>query len=218
MAGFNFKYDDNWYTTDGAKTLMRQNQSELRREYTRMRDVAQKRIARLGTGEYSQTRAYIQHAKGFHKLKDIAPQDLPTAFSELYKFLKADTSTVSGQKRSQAKTMGSLNRAIGAVDDEDTGEKYEGTKVTKSNYWRVIKLLNEVRKQKLTYGSDKLVELAEATLILSNDQFDKVLEDLALWLNHYDEVAEELIWYQTTHEIKNAQTIDMDDFKKSVGW
>lgn len=183
MAKFQFRFSDKYYTVQGAETLARDAMDELRKEYTRMRDVAQKRIKRLEQSEYSSSKAYGSHSGGFKKLKEIAPKDLPQAFKELYKFVNAQTSTVSGQMRAQSKTMSTLNKAIGAGSDGQAG-------VTKENYWRVVKLLEETRKRKLVYGSDKIVTLAEATLQMNGEQFNDVLDNLDRALYHADEIAE----------------------------
>lgn len=182
MASFQFRFPDKYYTVQGAETLSRDAKDELRREYTRMRDVAQKRIKRLSDSDYADSKAFSAHAQGFAKLKDLDDADLPKAFQELYKFVKASTSTVSGQRRAQMKTISTLNRAIGA------GKEQPG--VTKENYWRVIKILEETRKRKMVYGSDKIVTLAEATMEMSNQKFNDVLDNLDRALRHADEIAE----------------------------
>ena len=38
---------DDYYTVDGAKTLLHDDEKTLRREYTRLRDIAEKRRKRL---------------------------------------------------------------------------------------------------------------------------------------------------------------------------
>ena len=97
MARFEFDRSDDWYTVEGAKSM---DSSILRKEYTRLRDIAQKRIERLGK-DYSWTKQYNEHRKGFDKIKDIDPRDLPKAFSELAKFVRAKGSSASGQKEWQ---------------------------------------------------------------------------------------------------------------------
>ena len=216
MAGFKFNYDEGWYTEQGAKSL---SEKELRKEYTRMRDVAQKRIGRLSQ-EYSESKAYSEHRKGFRKLAEIDSRDLPKAFSEIAKFVRAKTSTVSGQRAAQAKTTSTLNKAVGAGSDKGDGSVQAG--VTKENYWRTIKILNRVRKLKLAkiYGSDKIVELAETTLGLDNDQFDKVLDKLELFLDATEEgtLKSDIEVYMAENDIKAYQRIDMNDFMSKMGY
>lgn len=221
---FKFWYDEKWYTEQGAKTILESGTKEdiatLRSEYTRMRDVAQKRLKRLGQ-TYSESQTYQQKQAGFAKLRDIDQRNLAKAFSELAKFVRASTSTVTGQRRAQEKTTATLNKAVGAGTDE-TGYTQAG--VTKENYWRVIKILNKVRKLKVArvYGSDKIVTLAETTLGFTSDQFDKVLDNLETFLDNANSLQADLEMYiaQKNEELKESgsdevmsyQKVDIDEF------
>ena len=218
MARFVPAYED--YSVDALRGI---SAKELRKEYTRMRDVAQKRVKRLQK-EFPEAKAgqkvvklyndkgeVVKWYSGFRELKDIHPADLTKALSELAKFVNAKTSTVTGQKQRMRKTMATLNRAIGGGNDGQAG-------VTKENYWRVIKILEEARKQKIVYGSDKIVTLAEDTLELSDSQFDSILDNLAASLENADEFRGSLDSYMKSRNIKNYQRVDMDDFISELGW
>lgn len=218
---FQFLYEDKWYTEQGAKTILesgtKDDISVLRSEYTRMRDVAQKRIKRLGE-KFPESKAYQQNKMGFPKLRDISPKDLAKAFSQLAKFVKASTSTVTGQRIAQAKTTSTLNKAVGAGEDTGGGKKQAG--VTKENYWRVMRILEEVRKQKLStiYGSDTIVTLAETTLSLSQDQFEKVIDNLDAFLKNTDTLDVDLAVYMKENNIDDSQSVDIDDFMSKMGY
>lgn len=176
---FKFWYDEKWYTVQGAETMIRTgtkaDMSTMRSEYTRMRDTAQKRIKRLAE-KFPESKAYQSHAKGFPKLKDIDPRDFAKAFSELSKFLRAKGSTVTGQKEIKAKTI-------------DTWQK-QGLNLNQQNYDKTIKVLEEMRKQKIIYGSDKAVDLAESMLSLDDQQTNQWLNNLETLLPHADELKE----------------------------
>lgn len=223
---FQFWFDEKFYTVQGAKSMLSgtpDDISTMRSEYTRMRDVAQKRIKRLGES-FPESKAYTQHQSGFPRLKDISPQDLPYAFSELAKFVRAKTSTVTGQRIAQEKTTATLNKAIGAgVPSEDEEEDEEGSGkvqagVTKQNYWRVIKILERARKNKATYGSDKIVTLAEETLVLSKRQFKVVLNNLDKIAPNADDFQESLQDYMARHNLKGYRQVAMSKFIEEVGW
>ena len=197
MAKFDFKYKPSYYTTQGAETLMRKDLKGMRAEYTKMRDIAQKRIKRLGN-DFDWTKTFTKHENGIPKLSELDPRDLPKAFKELSSFVKWSGSTIKGQRATQEKTSATLSKAIG-------GEKVmklapESRPVNSSNYRRVVKILDEARKRKITYGSDKIVELADATLDLSNEQFDSLLDHLSSFLEHSDEIEEAMEQYE--NEIK----------------
>lgn len=221
---FQFWFDDKFYTVQGAKSMLSgtpDDISTMRSEYTRMRDVAQKRIKRLGES-FPESKAYTQHQSGFPRLKDISPQDLPYAFSELAKFVRAKTSTVTGQRVAQEKTIATLNKAVGAgTPSEDEDEEEGGTTqagVTKENYWRVIKILERARKNKATYGSDKIVTLAEETLGLSKRQFKVVLNNLDRIVPNAEDFQESLQDYMARHNLKGYRQVAMSKFIEEVGW
>jgi hypothetical protein len=228
---FKFWFDEKYYTVQGAETMARMGKkddlSTMRAEYTRMRDVAQKRVARLqkmfpetvgakhkyDTGKTDSEGNPI-YKSGFPTLKTLDPRDFPKAFAELAKFVKAKGSTVTGQKQIQQKTIETINKATGNADEN--GNSHGG--LTKENYWRFIKILEEARRQKITYDSDKMVSLAETTLELSNDQFDSILEKLAEFIEHSDEVGNRLSDYMKDKNIQGYQQVDMDDFISQIGW
>ena len=176
---FQFWFDEKWYTVQGAETMARlgtkDDVSTMRSEYTRMRDVAQKRIKRLAK-QFPESKAYQSHAKGFAKLKDLDPRDFPKAFAELAKFVKAKGSTVTGQKQIKEKTIKTWQD--------------QGLNLNSKNYDKTIKILEEMRKQKIVYGSDKAVELAESMLDLDDQQTNEWLQHLDDMLTHADELKE----------------------------
>ena len=182
-----------------AETMFRQNLSAMRKEYTRMRDIAQKRIKRLGESEFRQSKAYQTHPNGFQKLKDMDIRDLPKAFSELSKFISAKGSTVSGQKAIREKTIKTWNQ--------------QGIPLTKETYNRTISILEEMRKRKIVYGSDVAQNLARITLEVSDSEFNTVLDNLETFLNHTEELESYI------DEKSGYQVVDMDDFIKEIeGW
>lgn len=232
-------------TVTEAEAMYRRDFQAMKRQYTEMRDIAQKRIKRLER-EFSEAKAYTSHTyeayrlnpetgkyqkvtlQGFQEIKNIAPEDFAKAFSELSKFVSAKGSTIKGQRAMQAKTMESINKSIGAKDEEDEEaeedeekEEEETTKkkppqLTKANYWRFIKILEESRRQKLIYDSNKMVEAAEATLALDKNQFNDMLDHLSAMLEHSDELADEIA--SQTDAQSGMLKVDMSDFIKQAGW
>lgn len=201
---------------DMAKVMQRENLSAMRREYTRMRDIAQKRIGRLRGSEFSgSVTANIQYdtgkrdkegnpimAPGFQKLKNISDKDFAKAFSELSKFVGAKRSSVTGQREIRQKTIETWNE--------------QGIPLNKQNYDRTIAILEEMRKRKIIYGSDTARELADTTLALNREQFDHVLDNLETYLSHVDDVADAM------DEMRDPQTgytlIDMNELDEKIGW
>ena len=193
---FQFWFDEKWYTVQGAETMARlgtkDDMSTMRAEYTRMRDVAQKRIKRLGK-QFPESKAYQTHEKGFAKLKDLDPRDFPKAFAELAKFVRAKGSTVTGQKQIKEKTIKTWQD--------------QGLNLNSKNYDKTIKILEEMRKQKIVYGSDKAVELADSMLDLDDQQTNEWLQHLDDLLTHTDELK----------EIPDLAGYDFDEIMRMIG-
>lgn len=168
-----FSWAPETYTLQALESISRgankDDWSAIRSEYTRLRDIAHKRIKRLGESEFKRTAAYQAHKGDFPKLKDLDPRDIPAAMAEMVKFLNAKTSTVSGQRSKRSKTIRAWQE--------------QGLDLNEKNYNKVMALMKEMRSRKILYGSDKVVTLVETTMqkgwnfnkILRSDQLDKLL-------------------------------------------
>jgi len=187
---------------DVAKVMQREDLSSMRKEYTRMRDIAEKRIKRMKESEFAGSKTLQEHTGGFPKLKEIKDNDFAKAFSELSKFVGAKKSSISGQREIRQKTIETWNQ--------------QGIPLNKENYDRTIAILEEMRKRKIVYGSDTARELADTTLALNRAQFDHVLDNLESYLSHVDDVADAM------KEMKDPETgytfIDMNELDEKIGW
>lgn len=207
---FQFWFDEKYYTVQGAETMARletkDDLSTMRAEYTRMRDVAQKRVSRLqkmfpesvgaqhkyDTGKVDSEGNPI-YKIGFPTLKTLDPRDFPKAFAELAKFVKAKGSTVTGQKQIKEKTIKTWQD--------------QGLNLNQKNYDKTIKILEEMRRQKIVYGSDKAVELAESMLDLDDQQTNEWLDHLDYLLQHTEELQ----------EIPELRGYDFDEIRDMIG-
>lgn len=156
---------------------------EVKQEFTRLRDIAQKRIKRMGKSEFSESDTFQKYQNGWTQLKDIKKEDLATAFHELQTFVGSKKSAIKGQREAQKKTIETLQES--------------GLNVTKKNYWAFWSVMHEMRSRKILYGSDKALELAEQLLArdnLTNTRSDfhtmKAIEDSAFsaMLEHSSEL------------------------------
>lgn len=204
----NFKGEDSDYVVSTLQNRINRDKSierEVRAEYTRLRDIAQKRIKRMGKSEYSKSETYAQYGKGWKKLKDISTENLATALHEIQKFVSSKKSTIKGQREAQRKTIETLSES--------------GIDVNKKNYWAFWAVMHEMRSRKVLYGSDKAVELADALLernmmtntiadrnalkAMEDSTFTKLLENSS----NMDQIPDEI---DTTEE--------MSEFIKEIGW
>ena len=193
---FEFWFDEKWYTVQGAETMVRMGTkddlSTMKSEYTRMRDVAQKRLHRLEKA-FPESKAVQNHPNGFPKMKDLDKRDFAKAFADLAKFVKAKGSTVTGQKQIKQKTIKTWQE--------------QGLNLNMKNYNKTIKILEEMRKRKLVYGSDKAVELADSMLSLDEQRTSEWLDHLDYLLQHSEELQ----------EIPDLNGYDFDEIVEMLG-
>ena len=118
------------------------HEKTIRKEYTRLRDIAQKRLKRLDAAGYSDTQTYKQNVAHYPKLKDIKSIfDLAQRISDLANFVKSPGSTVSGLKSRRQKTLEKLH-------------EHEYSFVNESNLDAYGEFMEEYRNQKLDQEYD----------------------------------------------------------------
>lgn len=195
-----FSWSPETYTIQALESIARgankDDWSAIRAEYTRLRDIAHKRITRLGKSEFSKSAAYQAHKQDFPKLKNLDPRDIPAAMAEMVKFLQAKTSTVSGQRSRRTKTIQSWQE--------------QGLDLNEKNYNKVMAMMKEMRSRKIVYGSDKVITLVETTL-QKGWNFNKILRSgqLEKLLANADQVS----------EIPKSAGSRLDEYvRRETGW
>lgn len=195
-----FSWDPETYTIQALESIARganrDDWSAIKAEYTRLRDIAHKRITRLGKSEFKKSAAYTSHKGDFPKLRDLDPRDIPAAMAEMAKFLQAKTSTVTGQRSRRSKTIKAWQK--------------QGLDLNEKNYNKVMALLKEMRSRKILYGSDKVVTLVE-TSMQKGWNFNKVLKagSLDKLLANADQVS----------EIPKSAGAKLDEYvRRETGW
>lgn len=79
--------------------LQRYDERTLRKEYTRLRDIAQKRLKRMGGSMFERSETYRQNVDQFEKTRDIkTASQLRQNLTQLARFVMAESSTIQGQK------------------------------------------------------------------------------------------------------------------------
>ena len=168
-------YDPNWYIPTKIKAEIQENRAAVRKEYTRLRDISQKRLKRLKAAGLDDTQAYLKNYKHYPKLKDIkSDSELSSRLSDLARFITAKASTVSGQKDIMHKSLTTLH---------DNGYKF----VNEENFRNFGKFMEEYRNQMLdmSYDSGDAAELYGVTIKHQLDP-EKVKADFEFWLENLD--------------------------------
>lgn len=84
------------------------DEGALRKEYTRLRKIANKRLARLQASEYKESDLAKEYAGGFALLADV--EDLPRELTTLARFVASERSSVTGLKRIDKQTISTLHK------------------------------------------------------------------------------------------------------------
>lgn len=113
------RYNAAKYTPAGLETWP---EKELRAEYTRLRDIAQKRIKRLSRDPVAQTSSiYREFEHGFSRLRDIKTREgVERAMADVARFVRARASTVTGARESfQQRAARAANIALRDVEPDE---------------------------------------------------------------------------------------------------
>lgn len=168
-------YDPNWYIPTKIKAEIQENRAAVRKEYTRLRDISQKRLKRLKAAGLADTQAYLRNYKHYPKLKDIkSDSELAARLSDLARFITAKGSTVSGQKDIMKKSLSTLH---------ETGYTF----VNEGNFRDFGKFMEEYRNQMLDMSYDS-GDAADLYGVVIKHQLDpeKVKVDFEFWLENLD--------------------------------
>lgn len=124
-------------------------ESEARREYTRIRAILNKRIARIqSNAEFAGLGIAGQFPQGLPPLAQISPQDLPYKLQQAAQALTSARGSLKGLKQQRA-------AAIKALREQGI------TTVTTKNYREFYQFMHEARDRAYDrlYGSDSVAQL-----------------------------------------------------------
>lgn len=182
-----------YYTPSAIKNADVWTDANVRKEYSRLRDIAQKRLARLEILE-PDSYAYRKNAGRFAPARGQSTADLRAQLPELAKFIAAKTGSVTGIRAQRAKAVAAL---------QERG--YTG--ITKQNIKAFGEFMDEWRAKKLdrTIGSPTAAELFEFTQ--DNEiPWETVKENFAGWLREREKL-EDFVKKQN----RKGQEVSADD-------
>ena len=203
MAGL--KYSAGWYTP----THLRSGDvsaAVIKAEYTRLRDIAQKRLKRMAGTMFKETKTFKENWGYFTRIRDMAGKgmkgdkispELSYKMAALARFVAAGGSTVSGMKKQMEKSLSTLHA-------------HEYTFVNESNYIDFGKFMEEYRNQKLDsqYDSGETAELYD---VIEKNRLDpaQVADDFEYYLEN-KKIAE------TLKPQKGNRKVSAKTFKKRI--
>jgi hypothetical protein len=156
------KYEKEVYTPEGAKTL---SDHDLRKEYSRLRSIARKRLERFEGTEWTDTQVYQLNHGVYKPLSEIKSNtELRHLFSDVSRYVTASTSSVSGLEKQRRQGVKTLN---------ERGYDF----VTKENYRRFADFMEYARVANMNrmYDSKRVADYYAASekKQLSNDEMRK---------------------------------------------
>ena len=149
------------------------NRKEIRAEYTRLRDIAQKRLKRMGETKFRETNTYKFNVKHYPKLKDIKTvNELAGRLADLARFIVDPYGTLTKQKEIMKKSLITLH-------------ENDYTFVTEENYIEFGKFMEYYRDTHYDEIYDS-GDAADAYGVTVKHQIDpeKVKEDFEFWLEN----------------------------------
>ena len=165
-------YEPEFYSPSNIRTYIKENGAgDIRKEYTKLRDISQKRLKRMGSTMWARTQTYKRNVNHYPLLKDIKSEaELASRLSDLSRFISRKTGTVSGMETQMKKALKTLHE-----------NQYNF--VTRDNYLDFGEFMEEYRFQKLDEQYDS-GDAAETYNLLEQHRIDptKVKEDFEFWL------------------------------------
>lgn len=98
-----WQYDDYY-----PYRLEQLDERALRKEYSRLREIANRRLKRLLASEYKETDLAKEYAGGFAILAEV--EDLPRELTILARFVASERTSVTGLQRIEKQTISTLHQ------------------------------------------------------------------------------------------------------------
>lgn len=149
----------------------------IREEYSRLRDIAQKRLKRLQIAD-PESWAYRKYKGAFAPARGQSAEQLRQQLPALARFIAARTSTVSGIRQRERKAIATL-------------QSHGYTGINASNFRQFGQFMEEWRTKQLShsYGSPDVAEFFEWSQEKSIP-WDRIKGDFARWLSYSTRLQE----------------------------
>ena len=168
------KYSFRQYTVYANRIGAGIPQNEIKKEYTRLRDILNKRIQRINKSDFAGQGITGQFPNGLPKLSEIAPEDLPYLLQQAAIALNSRGGSLKGLRMRQSETIKSLRE-----------RGY--TNISDSNIRAFANFMEEARDRGLekVYGSDTIATMYDSVVALDISP-EAIMQDFAWWLDNID--------------------------------
>lgn len=107
-----------WYSRAALRNADVWTDRNIRQEYSRLRDISQKRLKRLAVSE-PESYAYRENIGKYAPVRELTTEEARALLPELARFIAAKTSTVTGIRRQREKAVKTLQAQGFAVTKEN---------------------------------------------------------------------------------------------------
>ena len=166
------QYPDEYYIPE----LLRQGiltDAEMRKEYSRLRAIANSRLERMEGTRYTNYQSYIKNVGKYVPLSDIKTRrELIYKLSEVQKFVSARTSSISGIRELERQTL-------------ETAHERGLTFLNKDNLYLFGEFMEEARAKGYAkiYGSERVAELF-GTAAKKGLTADEIMSEFGYWIEN----------------------------------
>lgn len=153
-------------------------QNEIKKEYTRLRDILNKRIQRINKSDFAGQGIAGQFPQGLPKLAEIRPEDLPYLLQQAATAINSSSGSLKGLRHRRSETIKSL--------------KERGyTNIDETNISSFARFMEEAREKGLekVYGSDTIATLYDTTIAIGISP-DEVMKDFTWWVDNVENIEE----------------------------
>lgn len=132
-----FKYPDSYYHAEKLGSGKVLTTAEIRKEYSRLRDVAQKRLKRFESAGMTTYQAYQDYKDAFPVLAKLeTDEDIIYALSDVSRFLRSRQLSVSGIKDIRAKAIATMQeQGIDFIDESNFSQFARFMEAWKQGKW-----------------------------------------------------------------------------------
>lgn len=150
-----------WYTKDAIKNADVWTPQQVRREYSRLRDIAEKRLKRLAISE-PESYAYRHNVGKYAPARGQSTEALAEQMPELARFIAAKTGSVKGIRAQRNKAVATLQERgydfVTPANIKEFGEFMEAsreTKLGKAVYTEIIAAYRFMQEQNIPWARVK---------------------------------------------------------------
>lgn len=150
-----------WYTRDAIKNADVWTPQQIRREYSRLRDIAEKRLKRLAIAE-PESYAYRHNVGKYAPARGQSTEALAEQMPELARFIAAKTGSVKGIRAQRNKAVATLQESgydfVTPANIKEFGEFMEASRETKLGkvvYTEIIATYRFMQEQNIPWARVK---------------------------------------------------------------